>query len=545
MVLATLLVIVGSYLVRLSSPEIQPWDEALYAVRGASAVVFSSWSDQTPHAIGGLYSSTAPPFVTWLVGAAISAIGPSDTAVRLPIVLCSLAALFLVYRLARRMVSHDAALLAVAILGTAQPWVIFSRSAMTEVPLIMWCLLALEASILFRERKGALVPAAVFAAAFGGALLTKMTVSYLPLLFVVPLLTERLSRPKELLPVVLAVLGGLAIAAPWYASMVSTHGDAFTMAMTAPHIRTAVEGNVGNHGVFYYVNRLVAAQPFLVAALLYCGAVVAVPRLRPSRMDVLPWLLVVWFVVGLIILSVSATKNLHYTLFLLAPASMIAVWAFDRLRSHSHRLLVVGYAMVLGASAWVALPAVRASLSQGSPSALAIAVLVAMAAVVIASVLVPKQMLGTVAALGWKPVVGVALIASAYTALSTILFGRPEHVLGGRQIASKLIDIDVRNFGFLYHASNDGDALAPQLAWYMGGRMTGWMPGYGYEAIAMPRSEASDVVVGMAYGRRFAYVVYHTVGASAQAIAHVQASLGIGYDVILETSHYVLFRRRG
>ena len=50
---AFILALVCLYAIRLTSIEVQPWDEGLYAVRGQSIAQFGNWADQTQHTIGG------------------------------------------------------------------------------------------------------------------------------------------------------------------------------------------------------------------------------------------------------------------------------------------------------------------------------------------------------------------------------------------------------------------------------------------------------------------------------------------------------------
>jgi len=545
MILATILAIAGSFLIRLSLPEMQPWDEALYAVRGKSVVVFSSWFDQTPYALGGLYSATPPPIVPWMIAASISLLGPSDTAVRLPIVLCSVLSLFLIARIGRRVLTHQGTLLAILCLGTSMPWVVFSRSAMTEVPLMMWCLLALEFACQMYERKGALYPMAGFAAAFGAALLTKMAVSFLPLLFILPVVADRLSKPKDLALVVLSVIGGFAIAFPWYYQMVQAYGDQFWLSLTVPHIVSAVEGNAGSHGVLYYLNRILAAHPIFSVPLVFTIWAVLQRQVLPARKDVVAWILLLWFSIGMVVLSLAATKHFHYTVFLLPPAAVLSAWILEHARKlPSARLLVVLFATILASCVWSAFPTLRAALASGSPDALAVGLVSLIVGIIVVAVLLPMPATKHIAVRGWKIVISVACVVGAVSSAIVLIQGRPESVLGGREIALRLIDTDVRNFGFLYHQKNSGDAFAPQLAWYMGGRMAGWMPGYGYVPVALPGNATSNAVDALTYGRRFAYIVYHHPGASTSVVANVSETLGIMYDLALQNDHYMLFRRR-
>ena len=55
--------------------EVQPWDEALYCVRANACLQFGAWLDQTQYAVGGLYSSTHPPLLIWLMAGFVKLFG--------------------------------------------------------------------------------------------------------------------------------------------------------------------------------------------------------------------------------------------------------------------------------------------------------------------------------------------------------------------------------------------------------------------------------------------------------------------------------------
>lgn len=545
-VVATILVLTGMLLMRLGSVEIQPWDEGLYAVRGESIVRFDAWMDQTPHAIGGLYSSTPPPLVPWAVALSIRTIGPTTVAVRLFSVLCAALAMSMLYLIARRIVTFEHAIVGVIALAGSLAWSTYARQAMTEVPLMAFTLTAMWAAIRLGEgwRQGALV----FGVAFGAALLTKMVVSFVPLLFLVPFIVEHRRNATRLALAGGAVALGVVIALPWYWHMASTYGNDFLLALTVPHVGTAVEGNAGRIGPLYYVNQLMVSQALAVVAFLYV-TVAAIRRTSlPERRHVAAILALAWFVLGMLAFSISATKNPHYVVMLVPPMVLTAVYGMERmLLSARRRMLVGAYGLVAAATVWSLAPAVRASMRTAIVDPVGQAVLGLMLLCMVLPWVLPRRVIDTVAVTGFRVVlygvVAVMMVRAGYV----MLRGQESDIRGGRDVAEVLLDGSARSFDYIFHRHNAGDAFNPQLDWYLAGWMTGWMPTKSYTPVALPvEGDASlDDVMRTAAMLRASYVVYYHPG-DTRFVSAVTEALDASYSVVLldRDAHYTLYRRR-
>lgn len=542
-VTALVLALAGLLLIRLGGLEIQPWDEGLYAIRGQASVVFDEWIDPTPYTAGGLYSSTPPPMTSWLVGSSIKLFGPTEFAVRLPIVLCAAGVLALFVGIVRRYADMSTALMCAVALAGSLPFMVYARSAMSEVPLVLFILLALEAALQMTERKGAWAPYLLFATAFGGALLTKMAISFLPVLFLVPCLWQDVRNPRTVVAIVGTVLAGLALAAPWYWYMIGTYGDQFLLALTVPQATQIVEGNSSPLGPLYYVNSLLSGQPLTIVAFLVVALAIPLRKQIQQYMHPAVMFVLSWFVLAVPLFSLASTKNPHYSVLLIVPAIGVAAWALEMFRRVSARWLVQSYGLMAAATVWSVVPSLRASVKQDPFDPQSMAVMLLMILCMAVPMLLSESKRQRWAVHGWRPAVWGTVLISLVASTATVQVGRKESQLGGKVIASRLLDIEPRTFTYMFHARNAGDAFAPQLAWYMTGRMTGWLPGYDYIPEALPEFSSSQRVQAVSLLGRTAYVVYMHVGQSPDVVDAVRETMSLRYGVDTQTEHYILFRR--
>ena len=544
-VLAVLLAIVGFYLIRMSVVEIQPWDEGLYAVRGESIALYGEWWDQTPHALGGLYSSTPPPMASWGVAIGTAIFGRTSLGVRIFTILCAGVALFLFYRIASRFASHQGALVGMIALGTSLHWLVYARQAMTEVPLMMFTLLGLYAALQLGERATSSDLRAVLLGilAIAGALMTKMTVGLLPALFFLPLLRDREQWWKPLA----IIMAGVALAAPWYLHMFSTYGDDIWLSMSIPHLWTSIEGNTGSLGPLYYVNQLLLAHPLVIVALWYVMVAVLQRSILPEREKSGAMLSVLWFVLTMLVFSLAPTKNPHYVVMLLPAALLTAVYAYERLMTDaSSRTFGVGLALMASGMMWVMIPSVRTALRSLSFDAFTMVIAAALILIPVIVFLLPARMLERVKGLGYRAMLIAVVIAGGLQAIGVVFNGRPEDIRGGRQVAVTLLEQAkyYKEFTYLYHRQNAGDAMNPQLAWYTAGWMNGWQEDYTYLPVHMPPETYDLDAVAEIATNPLPWVVYYHPGVDEDVRTSVIAGLAVTYDVYLELEHYTLFLKR-
>ncbi len=542
-VIACVLALTCLYALRLSSVEIQPWDEGLYAVRAQSIVLYNSWLDQSDHTIGGLYSSTPPPLVSWAVALSMQVFGPTPAAIRMFSVLCSGIALFVLYGIARRMMSFQSAILAMCVVAGSMHWATYARQAMTEVPLMTFILLSIWSALRLVEstkNRDTWFFAVLAGVGFGAALLTKMTVSLFPL-FVFGFLVARSRR--TLLPFAVSVVVGLIIAAPWYGTMIAHHGAEFWQALFVPQATGTVEGNARSLGLLYYVNQLTVAHPVLLAALAYVLLAAWKRRLLPSRSNDAAIITLVWFVLGVIVFSLAPTKNPHYVVMLIPAAVLMAVYGIERLlEGGSRRMVVCIYSAVAAATMWSVLPGLRGSLRTLvlDPSMIpfiGIAVLL-----LVLPFVLPKRIVAELAVRAYRPVVYGACGVMLLRTVMFIAIDPPRMINGGREIAGYLVDSPAHSFGYLYHQHNAGDVYNPQLAWYTAGWMTGWLPGKTVQPYAMSALHADENILAVASASSTPFIVYYHPGQSVDEKRLVAQVLSSSYEIISTSAeHYTLY----
>lgn len=547
-VLATVLIIFVAFLVRLGSVEIQPWDEGLYAVRGESIVLHGAVWDQTPYTVGGLYSSLPAPVPAWNVALGVSVFGRTAVGVRIVTILYSAIALLLLYGILVRLVPHRMAMFGMVLAGLSMHWVLYARQAMSEVPLMTFMLLSLWACIRIREllaadsnwkRPEVLGFVGLLAVGIGFAMLSKLVVGAFPLVFVL-LLADKRCRPVAMLTVALSLL----IALPWYVSMLTSHADAFLGALKLQHLSSVVEGNDRGLGILYYANQIVVAQPVLVLALL---AVVVMWRsvvegIRTStertRLFASTKLVVLgWFAMTFITLTIAPTKNPHYVVTLIPPGMMLAMMFVQHVLDRgSRRTLLFLVVLVLLSAVWSAFPGLRVVAKHSAE-----AILYGAGMLVLLSIpfVLPSRLTDVITIRGYQ-LASVAVVAvGSITAAQQIWKPSGDAVItGGRDVATRLIDSGVHSFAYLYHEHTEADSLNPQLAWYTAGWMLGREEGRSYKPVALPKNSVPiDKVAELAFSSQ-PYIVYYHPNVSADLQKHVYAALAVQYRVVDDGPDY-------
>lgn len=531
--MALILAIVGLYMVRLHSVEIQPWDEGLYAARGESIVRFNDWIDQTPHSIGGLYSSTAPPVVPWGIAVGMHVFGRNAVGVRIFTVVCSGLALLMLMLIARRLVSYNGVILSVCLLGSSITWTMYSRQGMTEVPLMAFILVCLYGLL---EGRWWLI-----AIGLAAALLTKMTVSVLPVLFAIPFIFRKESRFSTLLGITV----GVALAAPWYAYMCATYGQEFYMAFLSSHVFSNVEASSKSLGLLYYINQLVLGQPLIVFGFFYVLALPIRRHALPGRRDTLAWITLLWFLGILFIFSIAQTKNPHYTVMLIPPAILLTVYGLERLlHTGSRRTIVIAYLFSVVAIIYSLVPSARSAIKMDPLGMWTIAILIVAVLATVFLLTFPNRAIDTLAVRGFRPVVyGITAIAFMHS-IAIVWRGHEGQIIGGSDAATVLMESGSKSFVYLYHQQNDGDKFNPQLSWYTTGWMNGWLNNKTYVQAALPIDSVDISTLAEVAVSSQPYVVYYHTDKQHDDVNEVVASLAVSYDVVLDARHYTVFALR-
>lgn len=229
-----------------------------------------------------------PVMLYWLQRLSYAAFGVSEWAARFPSVVAGWIAVLLTYELARRMFGRSVALLSGVALASAGQFVVLSRAATPDAPLLAFTLLAYLA-FWAGHANGSRRWWVPTAAACGLAVLTKGPIGVgLPGLVILLYFAWNRELGRLLDHKILwALLVFVLVAGPWYGLVAAdTHGEwvkAFIGRENLHRFREAMEGHAG--GLWYYPAAVVALffpwSVFLPAAAWY--AVKAARRSADTR----------------------------------------------------------------------------------------------------------------------------------------------------------------------------------------------------------------------------------------------------------------------
>lgn len=504
----------------IGTGEIQGWDEGLYAIRARSILLFSAFWDQTEYAVGGLYSSTYPPMFVWIMSGAMYLIGESNFSVRILSALSSILSIFLLYSISTRIVKKDLALMSALLLSGTFCWNSYARLGMTDIFLISIFLLSfwsiIKADENYKSNKKYLF-ILLFGISFFIALMTKIVISFLPLMFVAIYFFFGKDRSIKHFLILASILSAL-FAYPWYWFMAEKYGSNFYNAMLVPHLYSVVENNTPRLGVFYYLNQIVVSNPFLL--LTFLSPIIIFIKYKKKdlfqnyneKIVLLPLLL--WFFIGFTIFSASVTKLHHYTNYIIPSGIAIALYSMSKLDDYIKNPKLK-WLVVLGLIMW-GLWAFSGGLRQGVkalefPENIPIIVIFTGSFVIfaLATLLLSKKIINMIYNPVFKKVVLIIfalLIIRVVSANSLIPNGREQ---GASESSFLIYHLSENSFVYVYHEHTEAEVINPQLDWYLNGWMTGWHKFRYYNYIALPEFSLNSAELNKHYSRPDDILVYY------------------------------------
>ncbi len=447
--------------IRLGIGEIQPWDESLYVIRAAACLKFGAWLDQTSYAVGHLYSATHPPFGVWLIALSQYVFGNSTFAIRFPVALAASASIYFLWLLLRRFASPGAALIAAVSVAASDLFLQFSHLAQMECFILFFGVASIYFLVLAIEQDG-FGFTTLSGATLGLGLLTKFGFA----LFVIPfflLLPWAICKLRAICHVLLAVIIGLAIAAPWFIMMSVRHAD-YWQHVTAS-LLTLGEGHYAPSKLawWYYLNRLIVAMPLLVVAFFFRNS---------NRLTVAS---LAWLVTLLVGLQIVGTRMPHFAMILLTPGAILMGSCWDNaeeLPSGWRKLFLLTVSLLV--IAWSASEQVRLFLTGRFPwndfivrpeGVAAFGLTIALGIVAMKYSEAKSRM-----AVGFSALLLALAIGH--------LFSIQEKVYqnGAEQIANIVNTLPAKSRIVIIHPDFPNEEYAPQLAYYTDGWMLGWVP---------------------------------------------------------------------
>lgn len=468
-------------LFNIQKGEVQPWDEGLYAYRAREIVQTNQWWDQTPFALGKLYSATYPPLVPWAMALNMKIFGINLFAIRLFSVLCSSLIIVLFFYTFFHFFNYQIVFLFAVNLLLSSNYFYFSRQGITDIPLLFFVLLVFVLVYYFADDTKKIkkfifgVGIVVF---FAFALMTKIVVSFIPLISL-PFIYKYCDK-KKFYQVSLLFILGLIIALPWHIYMFSQYGWNFLSAFLPPHLFTVVESNSKQLGLLFYINQLIISNPLLILAFIYIYLRIKIYGFRKSffTFNFFSDILYLWFISGLLIFSLAPTKLIHYSLYLLLPGLYLAlefIAIYFPKQSLKGKLLTS--VLLLTDLMWSLSPNFRKSLKNLNfddifyhLAMLAIAIIALYAIYLIQKKKRNISILGNKFLESFIYLITVSYLIFVITQVSQKPTGK---IFGGERIAKFLESHKVNNFVYLFHKVNDSDTLNPQLSWYTNGSFFG------------------------------------------------------------------------
>jgi len=446
--------------------EIQPWDEALYCVRTNACLQFGAWLDQTQYAVGGLYSSTHPPLLIWMMAGFVKVFGESEMVLRLPSAIFASLGVFMMYRVVRLYATKRTALLSAIIFGNAPVYLWYGHHAQLDIPMHALALCTLYYFLKFtrgHSEKGYII-AGIFLCL---ALLTKAFQALYILPFI--LLYIQISKlPRGLRLFFILISIAFIVCSWWYIMIAVSHPDFFTD-------YSAIFGKIAGgtyhesaNNWWYYLNQLIVAIPFIVTLVA-----VGKRRLLSSQSKAIFYSSLAWLTSHLILLSIVSTKMPHFILFLLIPSVLLISVSIEHLsNSKISRIIALFMTIVLPlCTLWSISPQIR-SLASGKaglyayPSWEIIFFILPFAGIVVCQMRGEETIYFKVLTLCICIVVG----ANVYR-----WWSRKEsaYINGAREVAAYLDSSRIDRLVVL-HTDYPFENFQPQLAYYTNGWLLGW-----------------------------------------------------------------------
>ena len=280
-----------------------------------------------------------PPLMYWIVGAVYQAGAPVASAAwsRLPSALAGLAFLGLLYGLGAQLLGRRRAFAAALVAGASLITLRQARLAETDMTLAL--LTAAAALAGFRALRGG--PStwwlgAWIAAGFGFLIKGPAAITLPPLAWLAFALTQRrrVRAPWSAPTFWVGLTACIALIAPWYV-WIHLRQDAATDRQLEAEVNALLVESHHQGPVVYYVYTLL--QAMLPWGVLLPALLVPAWRMAARRPGVA--FAIAWLATSFLVLSAISSKQIHYALLLVAPASLVVGAGLHARRRWADRLI--------------------------------------------------------------------------------------------------------------------------------------------------------------------------------------------------------------
>ena len=268
------------------------------------------------------------PLPYWLVAGLAQITGDIDEfTARMPSVIFAVLSVAAVIYFVNQLLGFRIAVLSAGVWASTLAYIRYARHARPEMVLtffIVMCFLSFYSAINAKSRKSQVVYMLIFWTSFGLGMLAKgpmpLPIVLLPLLFYISISRKWRQVPK-LLPIIGPVIF-LAIVLPW--PLVIAHKLDWDLTLWKREFVDRFFGTYASSGkpIYYYLSVMfqfmlpwVAFVPMALAAPFY--------KIWGKKQKIMLFLWV-WFVVGLVFISISVGKRQHYILPLMPAMAILA-----------------------------------------------------------------------------------------------------------------------------------------------------------------------------------------------------------------------------
>lgn len=307
----------------LFTSDIQPWDEGMYATRVLSINTNGDFLDQSAHSVGKFYSGSHPPLLIWIGYFCSLAFGLNPVTLKLIPFVFSLLSILLLILIGRNLFNPISGITAALVFSSNIIFNVFSKRFQFDIPYTFFILLSFYLFLLYLDKKK-IVYNVLGGIVFGLCLMVKILVGfYIPIIIFIFYILLRKKTEYRFFDLFIFTSIGIIIALPWHIYMLIQHGNEFIDYFFKFHIFdrafVGVEHNTKGSGYLYHINYLLSIIPYSI--LIFISLVKDFSKIK--EIDLKKIFLIIWFLTGLVIITVFKTKLEVYILLILAPGSLL------------------------------------------------------------------------------------------------------------------------------------------------------------------------------------------------------------------------------
>ena len=329
--------------VKLGGNGLANYDDCFYAQKAKEILKTGSWL--TMH-YNNQPAFENPPLYMWLVALSYKIFGISEYAAKFPSAIFGVATILLIYLFAKKMVNSWTAFTSAFILSTTYVFIRYARHAMIDVSLtFFFCVAMLTFYFAIEKNRKYFL---LWGIAIAACILAKSILGFFPLVVsvVALLLTKRwkmLFDPYFILGSLIA----LGLGSIWYIHEFATFGKEFSnIHFGWLIIQRGLYGNAESWSdhLSYFDDLVSYYWPWL--PLLALGIAITIKNIRTKNTPEM--LLLAWFFIPLLIMSLASTRVLWYIMPIFPAAAIIQGNALNRILSMKWKENILKASLVFG-----------------------------------------------------------------------------------------------------------------------------------------------------------------------------------------------------